>query len=217
MMIRFINKMVGKVFNYMGYDIQKKGRDFFYPKTDILNSVDKNLTLDQKKIHYGCGPILLKGWLNVDLCPRKNIDYISLSCNLIGRHPFPDNWFEFGFAEDFIEHLSQEDSIIFLSEAYRTFKPGGILRLSFPGLEGVLKKHYREHGYEGAITCKKEAYTTWSHLHFYSKEELSTVCKYIGFSAIKFVEYSKSIYDALDHLDTRKDQIDLNTYVEIMK
>ncbi|MCJ7785678.1 MAG: hypothetical protein MUP41_17230, partial [Desulfobacterales bacterium] len=208
-MIRFINKMVGKVFNYMGYEIQKKGRDFFYPKTDLINSVDKNLPFDQKKIHYGCGPILLKGWLNVDLCPRKNIDYISISCNLIGRHPFPDNWFEFGFAEDFIEHLSQEDSIIFLSEAYRTFKLGGVLRLSFPGLEGVLKRHYREHGYKGAIICKKEAFTTWRHLHFYSKEELSTVCKYLGFSVINFVEYSKSIYDPLKNLDTRKDQIDL--------
>jgi len=215
--IRFINKMVEKVFNNLGYEVQKKGRNYFYPKTDTINSVDQSLTFDQNKIHYGCGTTLLKGWLNVDLCPRKNADDVSISCNLVGRHPFPDNWFQFGFAEDFIEHLSQEDSIIFLSEAYRTFKPGGVLRLSFPGLEGVLKRHYREHGYQGAMTCKKEAFTTWRHLHFYSKEELSTVCKYLGFSVINFVEYSKSIYDPLKNLDTRKDQIDLNTYAEIMK
>lgn len=216
-MLRFINKMAGKVFNNLGYEVQKRGRNYFYPKTDLLHSVDKSLTSDQNKIHYGCGPNLLKGWLNVDLCPRKNADSVSLSCNLIGRHPFPDNWFEFGFAEDFIEHLSQDDSIIFLSEAYRTFKPGGILRLSFPGLEGVLKRHYREHGYNAAILCKKEAFTAWSHLHFYSKEELSTVCKYLGFRAVNLVEYGKSIYDPLNNLDTRKDQMDLNTYVEIMK
>jgi predicted SAM-dependent methyltransferase len=216
-MIRFINEMVGRVFHQLGYEVQKKGRNYFYPKTDLKNSVGQSLTPDQNKIHYGCGAHLLKGWLNVDLCPGKNADDISFSCNLISRHPFPDNWFEFGFAEDFIEHLNQDDSIIFLSETYRTFKPGGVLRLSFPGLEGVLKRHYRARGYQGAIVCKKEAFTTWSHLHFYSKEELSTVCKYLGFRVINFVEYGKSVYDPLNHLDTRKDQIDLNTYVEIMK
>lgn len=216
-MIRFINKTVEKVFNNLGYEVQKKGRNYFYPKTDTIHSVDQSLTFDQNKIHYGCGNKLLKGWLNVDLCPRKKGNYIFLSCNLICPHPFPDNWFEFGFAEDFIEHLSQGDSIIFLSEAYRTLKPEGVLRLSFPGLEGVLKRHYREHGYKGAITCKKEAFTTWRHLHFYSEEELSTVCRYLGFRVINFVEYSKSTYDPLKNLDTRKDQIDLNTYAEIMK
>ncbi len=216
-MIRFINEMVGKVFHNLGYEVQKKGRDYFYPKSNLKNSVDHCLTSDQNKIHYGCGTHLLRGWLNVDLCPVKNTDSISLSCNLISRHPFPDNWFEFGFAEDFLEHLGQDDSIIFLSEAYRTFRPGGVLRLSFPGLEGVLKKHYREHGYTGAIIGKKEAFTSWSHLHFYSKEELSTVCKYLGFKGINFVEYGKSLYGPLNNLDTRKDQIDLNTYVEIVK
>ncbi len=210
-MITFTKTLIKKIFNLLGYEIQKKR---------ILTKksrIDKIFISSTKKIHYGCGLTLLNGWLNVDLFPAKDKDHISISVDLIGPHPFPDNWFEFGFSEDFIEHLSQDESIIFLSEVYRTFKPGSVLRLSFPGLEGVLETHYRKQNYEGAFTFKKEAYAMWGHIHFYSKEELSLVCRHIGFREINPVEYGKSAFNALNDLDTRKGQIGVNTYVEIKK
>ena len=135
--------------------------------------------------------------------------------NLVEKHPFNSDIFQFGFCEDFLEHLAQEDSIYFLSEVFRTFKKGGVLRLSFPGLEGVLQKHYdNKNDY---VAGKFEAYIFWDHLHFYSKEELILVAKHIGFSEIKFVAYGKSDYKQLCNLDSREDQIGLNTYVELTK
>jgi hypothetical protein len=65
---------------------------------------------------------------------------------------------------------------------------------------------FRGH-YVGAIKGKKEADATWGHLHFYSKEELSMVCKHIRFSEINFVEYGKSAHNALNNLDTMQDEI----------
>ena len=148
-------------------------------------------------------------------CPDHSKLYMvaDLTC----KHPFPSDYFEFAFAEDFIEHLPQADSITFLSEVYRCLKIGGVLRLSFPGLPGVLRKHYRSSDYEGASTGKEEAYTMWGHHHFYTEESLSLVARHIGFSEFRPVQYGSSVHDELCNLDSREGQRGLNIYAEIVK
>lgn len=177
------------------------------------------------KIQYGCGQNVLDGWLNVDgfksyyawhAVPQAVQDKIH-RMELLDRHPFQDASFQFGFAEDFLEHLDQAESLIFLSEAFRCLRPGGVLRLSFPGLVGVLKRHYRETTFEGALTGFKEAYEMWHHKHFYSAESLETVARHLGFTGFAQVRFGESNHPALRKLDTRPDQIDLNLLVELTK
>ncbi|HRE83407.1 MAG TPA: methyltransferase domain-containing protein [Opitutaceae bacterium] len=177
------------------------------------------------KIQYGCGQNVFEGWLNVDgfksyyawhAVPQAVQEKIH-RMELLDRHPFPDDSFRFGFAEDFLEHLDQAESLIFLSEAYRCLKPGGVLRLSFPGLEGVLRRHYRGTHHEGAVTGFKEAYEMWHHKHFYSAASLETVARHLGFSDFKQVRFGESNHAELRGLDTRPDQIDLNLMVELTK
>ncbi len=124
------------------------------------------------RIQYASADKLMPGWLNVDLAPEAHIrhvctvDAIYRCVNLVQPHPFADDTFEYGFGEDFLEHLEQDEAIIFLCEAYRTLKPGGVLRLSTPSLEGVLVKHYQTSDYGGAVMGQHEAYRMWGHLHF---------------------------------------------------
>jgi predicted SAM-dependent methyltransferase len=167
------------------------------------------------KINYGCGGNIIPGWLNVDLSPANAMDYRQV--NLLEKHPFQHDSISFGFSEDMLEHLSQAESIFFLSEVFRTLKNGGVMRLSFPGLEGVLNKHYTPITELRVREGELEAYTFWDHIHFYSREELRTVCKHIGFREVNFVEYGKSEYSELANRDTRSGQIGLNTYVELIK
>lgn len=198
-----------------GYEIRKMERHGQSPWPE-----GQNLTGNIRKIHYACGFNMLAGWINadIDLLMKRKPGFYCLEVNLVGPHPFPDNWFDFGFCEDFIEHLTQADSLIFLCEVHRTFAAGGILRLSFPSLEGVLKIHYRNRsGYKGATLGKNEAYTKWEHAHFYSREELSLVCRQIGFSRVDFVEYGQSSHGPLQNLDHRDQQREINSYVEITK
>jgi len=183
--------------------------------SDVQSVISKASEIS--RIHYGCGSHFLKGWLNVDFNSSDREGYLSATVNLVKRHPFPEDHFEFGFAEDFIEHLGQADQIIFLYEVYRTFKKGGVLRLSFPKLEGVLRKHYTKTEYETAALAKYNAYEKRGHLHFLSVNELELICKHIGFRELNMVEYGDSVYGELKGLDTRKNQIGLNTYVEIIK
>ncbi len=167
------------------------------------------------KVNYGCGHNIITGWLNVDLYGSEAGGYRRV--NLLERHPFENNSVFFGFSEDMLEHLNQAESIFFLSEIYRTLVPNGVIRLSFPGLEGVLQKHYTPSTEKRVKEGELEAYSFWDHVHFYSREELWTVAKHLGFREIKFFEYGKSDSPELSKLETREHQIGLNTNAELIK
>lgn len=167
------------------------------------------------KIHYGCGGNIMDGWLNVDLHELDASNYRRI--NLIEKHPFPDNTFLFAYAEDVIEHLSQAESIFFLAEIYRTLATDGVARLSFPGLEGVLRRHYSPLSEKRVREAEFEAYSFWDHIHFYSQEEIRLVAIHLGFRQVEFHEYAKSSHPELCGLDTRIEQKDLNIIVELTK
>jgi len=170
---------------------------------------------DDIKVHYGCGANIMPDWFNLDLYASDEQDYFAI--NLLDKHPFANSQVSFAFSEDVLEHLTQADSIFFLSEIYRALKPGGVLRLSFPGLEGVLTQHYSPYSESRVRQGEFEAYSFWDHVHFYSKEELRLVAEHIGFKKIQFVEYGQSAYAELKELDTRAHQKALNTFAELIK
>jgi predicted SAM-dependent methyltransferase len=173
------------------------------------------------KIHYACGTKYFENWLNVDIRPivrvPKRFQPFYLKMSLTRRHPFADGALRFGYSEDFIEHLSQSDSLIFLSEVYRTLAPDGVVRISTPGLRGVLSRHYRSTDFVGAKCGEVEAFTQWGHLHFYSEESLTTVATHLGFRKIEFKRYNESDYYELRTRETRPHQIDLNIVAELTK
>lgn len=214
-----IKKSVKAVLRRLGYEISRidhgrKSCDYVSLREEYSRTL---LRLDVRKAHYGCADHLFEdGWVNIDLNPRDSTK-LYMSADLVSRHPFPSDHFCFSFAEDFLEHFTQDESIIFLAEAFRCLKMGGVLRLSFPGLRGVLQRHYRSSDYDGASIGMEEAFTRWGHKHFYCEESLSIVAHHIGFSGVQFVEYGASAHEELKGLDYRIDQRDLNIYAELTK
>ena len=175
------------------------------------------------RIQYASAANLIPGWLNVDVSSEAHVrsvcdsDAVYRSVDLLQPHPFMDDSFEYGYSEDFVEHLHQDEAIIFLCEAYRTMRPGGVVRISTPSLEGVLDRHYRRSDYGGAVMGQHEAFRLWGHVHFFSRPELQHLTKHIGFSRVVFEEYGSSQHDALRGLDTREHQRDLNLIAELTK
>lgn len=177
------------------------------------------------RIQYGCGMKVFDGWLNADAFKAyyawdqvaKLVKDQIADVELTGRHPFPDNSFRVGYAEDFLEHLDQAESLLFLTEVYRTFQKGGVLRLSFPGLKGVLYRHFKVTNYDVASKGVHDAYTLWTHKHFYCYESINLVARHLGFSACVEVPYGVSSHPELHNLETRPDQADLNLVVELTK
>ena len=90
----------------------------------------------EPKLHLGCGPNVLPGWLNTDVDWRSPCAvYLDASRRL----PLPDRVFDLVFAEHLVEHLSRDAGARMLSECHRVLKPGGMLRLSTPDLRFVLR------------------------------------------------------------------------------
>ena len=181
-------------------------------------------SLLRDRIHYACGKNVLAGWLNVDgFDPSHPDGFVDpklaeriFACDLSQAHPFPDNHFRFGYAEDFLEHLTQAQSIVFLKEAWRCFQPGGVLRLSFPGLVGIMR-HFRGTTHADMLRGVNEAYTMWHHEHFYCAESLSVVAQTLGWSRLDVVRFGESVHPELHGLETRPAQRDLNLVVELTK
>lgn len=234
--MQVIKKALLACISKFGYGVYRTDGFAVYP-TDLFRLTSLSCTVDPEyvnhlkenskklishglnKAHYGCGDLLFEdGWVNIDF-NRDSPDSteIYIGADLTSKHPFPSNHFCFSFAEDFLEHLTQDESLIFLSEAYRCLNTGGVLRLSFPSLRGILQRHFLISDFDGASLGKEKAFTMWDHKHFYCEESLSIVAKHIGFSNIKYVSYGVSAYEELRCLDSRLDQQDINIYVELSK
>lgn len=185
-----------------------------------------------RRIQYACGLNVFDSWLNVDFFDDAliwNFQHIGgvpksvaegvFKLNLLERHPFPDNHFDYAYCEDFIEHVEQKDAILFLSEVLRTLKPGGVLRLATPGLQGVMSFHFNKPDFEGILENQESAYTRWGHVHFFSHDSLKTVASYVGFRKYRRKAFGKSWHRELRNLETRFEQNNykINIYAELTK
>jgi len=119
------------------------------------------------------------GWINGDMIAG------NIYLNAARRLPLPDNTLDVIFTEQFIEHLSQQDALNFLREAWRVLKPGGIIRQSTPdlgkligvyedrhdevSLSKVVSRHLRNHRqgvcYTKANGCQflNDLFRLWGH------------------------------------------------------
>lgn len=191
---RFLQTVAGAV----GYELELKKKRKPRP---VLTKVNESIT--NRKIHYACGKRYLEGWLNVDWWRKLDRDIVLV--DLTKRHPFHDDFFEFGYSEDFLEHIQQGDSLIFLAEMFRTFRPGGVCRLAFPGMDGQVLTGPPFSDYESAKRVKDHFYDQFEHVHLYAKNEFELVCRHIGFSDVNFLSYHESPHDELRGLETRED------------
>lgn len=88
-----------------------------------------------KALHLGCGTNILNGWLNTDIRAHGKVICLDAS------EPFPleNDTLDYIFSEHMFEHLSYESGKTMLRECYRTLKSGGILRLTMPTLDFLIK------------------------------------------------------------------------------
>jgi predicted SAM-dependent methyltransferase len=185
------------------------------PKVNHQYSGD--VTGGHRKVHHGCGTVLLPGWLNVDLHVAPREGFATLRVNLLERHPFADGAFDFAFSEDFLEHLPQSDQMIFLAEVHRTLRAGGVARISCPGLEGVLETHYAGGGHAVAMQARKDAYELHGHHHFVCQDELRLIARQLGFREVRFEKYRSSQVPELRDLEVRETQQKVNLYAELVR
>ncbi len=149
------------------------------------------------KLHIGCGPQILKGWVNIDNAKYAGVDKII---DVTQGLPFQDA--SFIFAEHFIEHLSYPQASNLFRECRRVLRDDGVLRLSTPNLDWVWITHYRAAMTEPeqVDSCFRinRAFRGWGHQFLYNERTLGLTLQEAGFANATRVEYGQS-----DHRELR--------------
>jgi predicted SAM-dependent methyltransferase len=146
-----------------------------------------------RNLQVGCGPEHIRpDWWNTDLRAFRGIDETLDAVK-------PWRWkgiLEHIYAEHFLEHLDLEDALHFLENAGHALKIGGHIRLSTPGLEWVMRSHYRflpgvpEQVIDTLRTNR--AFHGWGHQFLYSRGMLAWLLEELGFVDLRFHGYGES-------------------------
>jgi predicted SAM-dependent methyltransferase len=152
------------------------------------------------KLHIGCGPQILKGWVNIDNASYPGVDQVL---DVTAGLPFENA--SFVFAEHFIEHLSYQHAASLLRECRRVLRDDGVLRLSTPNLDWVWITHYRpgmsEQEQVQACFGINRAFRGWGHQFLYNERTLTLTLQEAGFASVQRVEYGQSAHKELRGLE----------------
>ena len=100
-----------------------------------------------KKLNFGCGKEIKKGYINVDMTSFEGADK-TFDFNVF-PYPFLDNEFDQILADNVLEHLDNIPAV--MKELHRISKAGGAIRIIVPyyncygAYNDVTHKHYFSH------------------------------------------------------------------------
>lgn len=148
------------------------------------------------RLNLGCGPNIMKGWLNIDMSGVMS-DVFEL--DLREAIPLPDNSCSMIYSEHFFEHIGypqQAESL--LSDYFRLLQPGGILSIGVPDGELGLRAYAGDDPECFFTVCKERWHPEWAntrmeqinymfrqdgeHCFIYDEETLLELIKRAGFS-----------------------------------
>lgn len=110
-------------------------------------------------VNLGCGDRIHPDWINFDLKPRRQI---VIAHDISTPLPLDDACADAVYHSHVLEHLPRPIVPAFLRECRRVLRPGGVMRVVVPDLEGIVRSYLSQ--LEGAVAgnpTAKERYE-WS-------------------------------------------------------
>lgn len=99
------------------------------------------------KLHIGCGPRYIAGWVHVDLMPHAHIDHIVSAAHLV--EAFGAGVAEAVYASHILEHFHREAIPRVLGDWRSVLSPGGVLRLAVPDFSAICAWYQETKSLEG--------------------------------------------------------------------
>lgn len=90
------------------------------------------------KLHLGCGPRYIPGFVHVDALAAPHVDIVGP----VERLPMNNDSASLIYASHVLEHFGRFEYRAVLQEWFRVLKPGGILRLSVPDFAACAASYY---------------------------------------------------------------------------
>jgi predicted SAM-dependent methyltransferase len=216
------------------------------------------------KLNLGCGSVRPIGWINTDSSLNANIQKIPfigksfaklfnpveyksenfVYMNLNKKWRYNDNSIDIVYASHLFEHLTLKSTDLFLKEANRVLKPGGVIRIVVPDLLQIAKKYIAEYeqnsfeaestkfimwainmhreGQYGNVGIFKKLILEWQgyphqHKYMYDDKSLTFKVKQYGFQQIKIKSYGESEYiNEIKDVEGSKESY-LSVYLEAKK
>ena len=165
------------------------------------------------KLHLGCGPIALAGWVNIDI----DSPFADVAHDLTLGLPYPDGSVSHIYAEHFIEHIEYSQALSLLSECKRVLAPEGVVRMTTPDLSWLtwvyLSSLTTEWGDlwspDSPCILLNEGMRAWGHKFLYDRVELHRLFLQAGFDSIGDCDWHQSLDPVLCNLESRPYHRDL--------
>lgn len=175
-------------------------------------------------VNLGCGPIPLKGWINVDIARAPHVDVVW---DLRRGLPFQSSSCTAIFSEHAIEHLSRSDAERLVKECYRVLQPGGVLRLSTPDAGLYLRSYagdgefLRHPSFSQAVETPLDRINIMmredgQHLWVYDAAALLLLLKKAGFATVVEQQFGCSLHQRMNEVDSAVRSFE-SLYVEAAK
>ena len=126
--------ILGLAYRNAKFDLERTKRRLHLPSLPVNKD-------NKVYIHLGCGEVNAPGFINVDTIPFSHVHYVQQVEDL---RIFPSKYAELIYASHVLEHISHREVAKVLTEWYRVLKEGGILRLSVPDFDKLLKVYLAE-------------------------------------------------------------------------
>jgi hypothetical protein len=164
---------------------------------------------ERLRLHVGCGPRVLSGWVNIDLTYQPFSAYLEayggdrdgpelrgtredfFAIDITRGVPLPDECVEVVFHEDFLEHLSQRDAVAFLAETRRVMVAGAVHRVNSPDLAASMREH--SDFSRGLAGTYADEWDRWHHANIFTPAYLEEVARLVGYSRVELNRRDASI------------------------
>ncbi len=88
-------------------------------------------------LHIGCGDVNSPEFINLDARPMPHVHIVSR--NIINLRSIPDASLDMVYMSHVLEHVPRGQVLQSLKEMWRVLKPGGLLRISVPDFDHIIR------------------------------------------------------------------------------
>ncbi len=161
--------------------------------------------MNEIKLHLGCGKRYIPGFVHIDIDKHPHIDHVR---NIFDLSIFEDNSVDLIYSCGTLEYFDREEVVNVLKEWKRVLKNNGILRLSVPDFESIVKVYKKYNDLDGIGILgplygrikinTEEGEKVICHKTVYDFNSLKKLLESVGFKNVRKYDWEKTIHKDYD-------------------
>jgi predicted SAM-dependent methyltransferase len=153
-------------------------------------------------LHIGCGDINIDGWINLD---ARNRDHVHIQTDNLDLSQFADESLGVIYLSHVLEHVSFSEAEILLRTFYKKLRKNGMLLVSVPDFEALVKIYQQPEGNLRLIRMALlggQDYEYNFHKSVYDFKLLKELCVSAGFKVAQRYSTIEEFGDAVGDFST---------------